>query len=504
MLSDIAFLCIPVTRYGHVELQHPALILQPDGQMTTQSYSGVTMSPDTARPSRLREPRLSTRLLVAGYVCCFALLAVTILNPRLSGAESSQQDPTPLEQPTPLAGQDYRTKLFGEQIHVAHRDRRSVTAASFGVQWIPEGPAQLEILPFGALYVWRNWDDDNRRLRGTFSGVVNDLDYFIGLRSLPNWALIFSLDNFIAPIGRSEYVQGQRIRETEIEWSHVFGGVGIGYRLPIRPFKQDSAVNLFLTYEPGYRWFRGTGHTSPQYGVPSDTYEGRIHLRVRTDAMIRNLMELPHEGVTFGGDAFYGHRAKWVAWGGLPFETPDFKRERTYLSVSGYVLAAAGLPFLKSDKHRLVSSLHGGIGKDLDRFSAFRLPGRPTGYEWDAVALPMIHGVAFNELVPNHYAIANVQYRYEALFFLYPYVEAGWAFVQQARFASQGRIKQVTDSMPTVGVGVVSGAPWRSQIELNYTYNFGMFRDSDRDNPARGGHGMFLFWSKELSSPAQG
>lgn len=167
-------------------------------------------------------------------------------------------------------------------------------------------------------------------------------------------------------------------------------------------------------------------------------------------------------------------------------------------------MAASGLPFINSMKHRLVSSLHAGIGKDLDRFSTFRLPGRPTGYEWDAVALPMIHGVAFNELFPRHYAIANVQYRYEALFFLYPYVEAGFAFVDRPRFTAEGRIKQSTDSMPTVGVGIVSGAPWRSQIELNYTYNFGIFRDTDGGSPARGGHGMFLFWSKELGSSSGG
>ena len=41
-----------------------------------------------------------------------------------------------------------------------------------------------------------------------------------------------------------------------------------------------------------------------------------------------------------------------------------------------------------------------GSGKNLDRFSAFRLPGRPTGYEWEALALPMLPSVAFNELVP--------------------------------------------------------------------------------------------------------
>ena len=69
------------------------------------------------------------------------------------------------EDPTPIAGEEFRTTLFGEEIYVPPRDRRSVTAASFGVQAIPNGPSQMEMLPFGALYVWRNWDDDNRRLR---------------------------------------------------------------------------------------------------------------------------------------------------------------------------------------------------------------------------------------------------------------------------------------------------------------------------------------------------
>ncbi len=406
----------------------------------------------------------------------------------------------PAEEPTPTAGEEFHTQLFGEDIHVPPRDRRNVTAASFGLQWIPNGPSQLELLPFGALYIWRNWDKDNRSFRGTFSGVVNDLRYAIGLRTYPNWTLIYTLDNFIAPLGRSEYVEGQRIRETELEWSYAFGGVGLGYRLPVHPFNQDSAVNVFVTYEPGYRWFRATRHTSPQYGIPNDTYEGRLRLRLRIDSLTRNLMELPHEGITMGGDVVHGHRARWNAWGGPPFDSPDFKNERTYVSASAYVLAASGLPFLTSEKHRLISSVHGGIGKDLDRFSAFRLPGRPTGYEWDAVSLPMIHGVAFNELFPRRYAIANVQYRYEALFFFYPYVEAGWGLVERPRFTPEAGVKYVTDSMPTAGGGLVSGAPWRSQIELNYTYNFGIFRDPGGGPPTKGGHGMFIFWSKELGS----
>ena len=116
------------------------------------------------------------------------------------------------EEKTPKAGKEFRTTLFGEEIYVPPRDRRSVTAVNFGINWIPNGPSKEEVLPFGALYIWRNWNEDNRQLRGTFSGVVNDINYTIGLRSLPNWSLLFTLDNFIAPIGRSEYVVGQRIK----------------------------------------------------------------------------------------------------------------------------------------------------------------------------------------------------------------------------------------------------------------------------------------------------
>ena len=401
------------------------------------------------------------------------------------------------DEKTGEAGKAYRTTLFGEEIYVPPRDRHSVTAVNFGLQWTPNGPSQLEALPFGALYVWRNWDADNTRLRGTFSGVVNDVDYTIGLRSLPNWSLVFTLDNFIAPLGRSEYVEGQRIKASELEWNYIFAGFGVGYRFPSVPFAQDSAINVTLTYEPGFRWFRGTKNTAVGYGVPKDTYEGRVHGRIRWDALVRNLMELPHRGFAVGGDVIYGHRARWDAWGGAPFAAPDFKKERTYLSTTAYALIASGLPAIDSDKHRLITSLYGGIGAPLDRFSAFRLPGRPTGFEWEALSLPTLPGVAFNELFPQRYAIASVTYRYEALFFLYPYVTATYGLVDRPRFTPQG-IRNTTDSMPALGGGLVSGAPWKSQIELNYSYNFGMYRDPGGAPPSKGGHGAFLLWSKEL------
>lgn len=52
-------------------------------------------------------------------------------------------------------------------------------------------------------------------------------------------------------------VEGQRIRETEIGWSYVFGGVRTDYRLPIRLFGQDRASNLFVSKSQGSVYLEG-------------------------------------------------------------------------------------------------------------------------------------------------------------------------------------------------------------------------------------------------------
>ncbi|WP_447979107.1 hypothetical protein [Candidatus Nitrospira bockiana] len=398
---------------------------------------------------------------------------------------------------TPLAGEEVHTEVAGRPVDVPPRDRRRVTAANVGVQFIPNGPSFYEVLPFGALYVWRSWDDDRRRFRGTFSGVVNDVNYNVALRGLTGWELLFTLDTFIIPFGRSEFVEGQRISEVEVEWNQAYAGIGLAYRKLISPYHQDTAVEVSLSYEPGFIWFKRGAEASREFKVPVDTYEGRVHLRVRADSLKRNLLELPHRGFAFGGDLLYGHRLKWEPWGGVVFDRPDAAREQTYLLGSAYAVVAGGLPYVRSERHRLVASLYGGIGKDLDRFSTFRLPGRPTGYEWEALPLPVMPAVAFNELFPRRYGIVDLVYRYEALFFLYPYVRGTYGLVERPRFVGNGAVKQQMDGLPAVGGGVVSGAPWRSQIELNYSYNFGIFRDPG-GRPEKGGHGVFVFWSKEL------
>jgi hypothetical protein len=53
------------------------------------------------------------------------------------------------EKPTPLAGEAFDTEVLGEPVQVAPRDRKSVTAASFGIQYLPDGPSFYQVLPFG-------------------------------------------------------------------------------------------------------------------------------------------------------------------------------------------------------------------------------------------------------------------------------------------------------------------------------------------------------------------
>ena len=404
------------------------------------------------------------------------------------------------EPATPLAGEPFKTEVFGEPVTVRSRDRKSVTAASFGVQYLHDGPSFYQILPFGALYVWRNSDDERRRFRGTFSGAVNDVTMNVGSSSSSGWELRFTFNNMIIPLGRSEYVEGQIIPDVEVEWNYVFGGFGLAYRTLMSPGHQDNALEMSLTYEPGYRWFSRGQHTSPDFIVPTDTYEGRVHARLRRDALERNLMELPHRGYAFGGDFFYGERARWGQWGGGIFGRPDVNKEREYLMGSVFAVTASGVPFLDSERHRLITSFYAGIGQNLDRFSTFRLPGRPTGYEWEALALPMLPSVAFNELAPRRYGIAHVEYRYETFFFMYPYIRGSWGIVEQARFQPDGTIRTQMDSLPALSGGIVSGAPWNSQIEINYSYNFGIFSDHNGGTPTPGRHGFFVFWAREFGA----
>ena len=429
---------------------------------------------------------MKTRTSSACKIWLYTWLAIcTLFSPLASGEE----------QKTPLAGEAFQIEVKGREVDVPARSRRRVTAIDLGVQVIPKGPRTQQVLPVGALFVWRN--ADTRRFRGTFAGLYNDVRYNIGPERAHGWEAVFTFNNYIIPFGRYEDVEGRAITDVELKWSSIFAGLGIGYRKSLPPGHQDSALEMALTYEPGYLWFDRSKNTSPRFIVPSDTYEGRVHFRLRTDMLDRNFMELAHRGVSFGGDLLYGHRAHWQQWGGVVFDPPDVEKEQDYLAGSVYAVVAGGVPFVESDRHRLIGSAYGGIGDNLDRFSAFRLPGRHKGYEWDALSRPMLLGVAFNELFTQKYFITDLTYRYGALLALYPYIRGTYAVVERPRFADNGTIKMQMDSLPALGGGVVTRGPWRTSVEVNYTYNFGVFRSTD-SGPQMGGHGIFISLSRSL------
>jgi hypothetical protein len=399
------------------------------------------------------------------------------------------------EQKTPLAGEAFQTEVKGKEIDVPARQRRRVTAVDFGLMVIPNGPRAQQVTPFGALFVYQN--ADTRRFRGTFALLYNDVRYNRGAEWADGWETVLTFNNLIVPFGRYEYVEGQAIQDVELKWSYVFAGLGIGYRKTLPPGHQDSALEMALTYEPGYLWFDRGKSASPGFVVPSDTYEGRVHFRLRTDMMDRNLMELVHSGISFGGDFLYGRRTHWQQWGGLVFDSPDVSKERNWLAGSVYAVAAGGVPFVESDRHRLIGQAYGGIGEHLDRFSAFRLPGRPKGYEWDALSRPMLPGVAFNELFPRQYFITDLTYRYGALLAVFPYIRGTYALVERPRFVDNGAVRMQMDSLPAIGGGVITRGPWRTQVEASYSYNFGIFR-STSSGSQMGGHGIFLSISRGI------
>ena len=426
------------------------------------------------------------------------------------------QDVSADEYRTPRAGEGMRTEVWGKPITAPYSDRRRITALSIGVQWIPNGPNSPLFLPFGgalaiqdersqagddllqpfgAFFIWRNLDEGRRRFRGVLSGLYNDVRFNFSRKSWRGAELVFTFENLTVPFGRPEFVEGQRINPVELEWYYLRGGFGLGYRQTLAPNNQDNALELALTYEPGFLWFNRDDTTDPNFILPRDTYEGRVHFRLRADMLERNIMELPHQGFAFGSDLIYGHRANWKDWGGPVLGTGKGSAQRDYFAASAYAVAAGPVPFVDSERHRLIGSIYGGIGKDLDRYSAFRLNGRPTVGEWEALSGPDLPGAAFLEFYSRNYGIAELRYQYEALFFLYPYVRTTWAWIDRPRFKDDGRVASQTDSIPSIGAGVVSGAPWKSQIELNYTYSFGLLR-SAAGGSEFGGHAILFTWSK--------
>src|SRR5208282_3090290 len=60
---------------------------------------------------------------------------------------------------TPREGEGFRADVFGREITVEPRDGRSVSSIDIGFGLYTPLPEDRQIVPFGALYLWRHPDD---------------------------------------------------------------------------------------------------------------------------------------------------------------------------------------------------------------------------------------------------------------------------------------------------------------------------------------------------------
>lgn len=400
---------------------------------------------------------------------------------------------------TPRAGEAYTGTLFGSPVSAAERDRTHVTEIGLGFQWIPDGPERRVLVPSGGLFFWRNSGGGEARLRAVVSGLYDDVRYDRRLAPGSAWEAVATFENVTLPFTRSEYVEGERIASEELKWGSVKAGAGLGYRRALEPGHQDNALEAAITYEPGYLFFSRGDDTAKAFLLPRNTYEGRFHFRARADAFERNILELPHRGWAAGLDALAGRRSRWEDWGGPVSGIQSGEEGTSWQAVALYAAAAAGVPGVASERHCLVASAYGATGRHLDRFSAFRLGGGSNAGDYESLSQPILPAAAFEEFFSSRYGIANLEYRYQALFFLYLQARGTIARLDRPRFSSGGTVENETDTLRAVTAAVTSGFLWDSSLEIAYSRNFDLFRQ--RNGVAKPGRGAFyFFWTKEFRS----
>lgn len=444
-----------------------------------------------------------TRLLHLLFLCL--VIIGTLLGSRTAIAHAEGDTSTALQntlQPllspdnpsyrTPRAGEGFRTELLGREISVQPDNRRSVNALDFGAQINIPGADNEGVIPFGALYLWRH-PDDQSLFRADLVGVYNDIFWAVSHPDMGHFEWVLTFGNYTLPFAQYELVDGNAVKSEALTWGYVRSGFGFGYRQKVYPGHQDNMLAVDLTIEPGYLFFIKSSKAAANFILPQNTFELREHLQVRWDALERNLLSLPHKGFATGLDFINANRANWKNWGLNSSDTGG----REYCSVSGYLLGSGAVPGIDSDRHRLLGSLHGGIGNDLDRFSAPRIGGGiiTMGEEYGSTWRPVIPGSIIQEYFPKHYVVAIGEYRWEALFFTYLSFDTSVGWLDRERQTGPGLTDTTSknDFFSSLGGRLTTGFLFDSRMQLSYNYNFSEIRSGKY-----GGHEILLHFSRNL------
>ncbi|MEO8056201.1 MAG: hypothetical protein ABI768_13665 [Acidobacteriota bacterium] len=389
------------------------------------------------------------------------------------------------QEPTILAGAAFTRTAFGMTFDVPARDRTRVDEVFAGLGWLPSGPDGKTLNPEAAFLLWRQRDGSASRLRAVLVGIYDDVRW--NRRIAENADLVLTFENTTFPWARSEYAGGERLKAEELQWHSIRAGAGVAYRVALEPGHPDNSFEGSLSYEPGALYFSKNSSTAMEFTPPSNAYEGRLHGRVRADALTRNLLELPHLGWAAGLDAWAAHRAGWQDWGGGPTGAHAAADTRSWTALAGFALAALPLP-LGDRRHRILASVYAGTGSNLDRFSAFRLSGGSNAGDYETITRPVLPTAGLDEIVSRGYVIANLEARLQLAFFLFLHLKGTLASVDRTVRDVSGALLQRTDGPNAVTIGLTSGFFWSSELELSWSRSAALeSRDGDGFTPGRDG-----------------
>lgn len=400
--------------------------------------------------------------------------------------------PAPAQDATILAGEAFTRTALGMTFDVPARDRETVTEAFADVGWIPSGPDGKTVNPEAALLLWRQRDGGARRLRAVLVGIYDDVRW--NRRVAPDLDFVLTFENTTFPWARSEYAGGERLESEELEWHSIRAGAGIAFRRALPPGHADNFFEASLAFEPGLLFFSKGSSAASSFTEPANSYEGRLHARVRADAFTRNILELPHAGWAAGLDAWAAHRAGWEDWGGGPTGPHAAASTRSWTALSGYALAAVPLP-LGDRRHRILASVYAGTGSNLDRFSAFRLSGGSNAGDYETLTRPVLPAAGLDEVVSRGYVIASLEARAQLAFFLFLSLRGTLASVDRTVLDARGAPVQRTDSPNAVTIGLTSGFFWSSEIELSFSRNVALESRSG-DGFTQGRDGVYFSFTK--------
>jgi hypothetical protein len=389
---------------------------------------------------------------------------------------------------TPRAGEGFKTKVFGEDVTVPTRNLRSVTGWKLGAQIETPQPDDRLALPAGALYMWRH-PDDRHLLRGEVTGVYNNVFWGIKPDGWGDFEVGLTLNNFTLPSTWNEVYDGKKDTREEIYWGYIRPGLSIGYRKSLDTGRQDNMWQLNYILEPGYFYSGRDDSTPAEMVLPKSTFELRNRLVFRYDNIERNILSLPHEGFAIGSDLIYGYRANWADWGS-PQNIYRKNDGQHYVSFNAYAVGATDVPFLKSDRHKIVSWLTAGVGHNLDRFSATRVGGGPNamGMEYGSSAMPILPGTSIWEFYPDHYAIGALEYRYELSWFTYLTAHGGVGYLNRIRPLETSTFRESNELLPWMGARLSTGFFLDTMLMIDYSHSFNLVNAGNR------GGNEIMFW----------